>query len=268
MMAMNLNEWLADVVSQDGTITLYDSPPANFSLMVEKCEQAGLIEFDSVDNRLNITYRLRSLSITPQAEPVASAPDSGAYTLDVIPTEHGGTLQTIRSKGRVVYQNTDKYAHLKSDSGLALPEIELATDLLNTETAALRSQLAKLTAELRTKVREVDTMQDSLDDTEHMVNEARAERDSLKAQLVECNHAHELASTQRDAATELYSGKHSRLEDVKRELEVSRDARKALEKVINAAYTTLTDDRLQNYDKISLAAELLERYTPPQSTTD
>lgn len=88
----------------------------------------------------------------------------------------------------------------------------------------LTAQVSKLTAELESATREVDTMQDSIDDLNHMLDLARAERNSAKAQLAECNHAHELARTQRDAATELYSGKHSRLEDVKRELEVSRDA--------------------------------------------
>lgn len=134
---------------------------------------------------------------------------------------------------------------------------------LRTETLsvsrAMRSVLNEYEEQLAVANRERDTMQDSIDDLNHMVNEARAERDSLKAQLAECQHAHELASTQRDAANELYDGKHGRLEEVKRELEVSRDARKALEKVIRDAVQLLSEADASDKNAL-LAYNILQGY--------
>lgn len=113
----------------------------------------------------------------------------------------------------------------------------IIADAFNTERSTLRQQLAAATSEL----------------------------EAAKAELAECQHAHELASTQRDAATELYSGKHSRLEDVKRELEVSRDARKALEKVIQTAATYLAETN-SNDENVGRAYNVLQGFSTPDNT--
>lgn len=89
---------------------------------------------------------------------------------------------------------------------------------------------------LRQYASEVSTLQRDLD----IAIETRM---SAEAKLAECEHAHEEASKQRDAATELYNGKHERIEALKKQMEENREyhivTKRRLETVIEDAIEEL-----------------------------
>lgn len=178
---------------------------------------------------------------TPQTStPEPAAPATG-YTV-----EHGDQL--MRGNQRVHFQN---------DHNLILHPTDVAklANILNTETAHLRDENARLQAELADAIKTADFNQDRIDDLDHMVNEAREERDRAWAreaklqarvqELINEIQANNLRTEPLEAhltsLSKLYDGKHERLEELKRELEVSREARRALEKVIQTAATYLAE---------------------------
>jgi hypothetical protein len=108
---------------------------------------------------------------------VPSAPDSGAG-YRVVASGYGVIKEVLNPNGDNLYSTSnDELAD------------EIAS-LLNTETNALRSQLAsaqetigRLEAENSSAHREVDTMQDRIDDLDHMLNEARQQRNNAYEEI-------------------------------------------------------------------------------------
>ena len=155
--------------------------------------------------------------IAEHAETSSAANTEAGYTVEY--NARSGFYNVLSKRREVLFIGTQQSA-------------DNVADLLLGQTAALRKEVAywqrafdRRTEQAKqeqtaTLQREVDTMQDRIDDLDHMVNEARRER---------------------DAARGLYNGKHERIEELKGELVSAQKRIAELTKQLDGASTQITN---------------------------